>query len=197
MTRPLACIVEGHGEIEAVPILVRRIQESSPGLLQPIVRAREILRVRRSSLLHRPGELERSVELCARRVGAGGALLIVLDADDDLPCELGPSLLGRATKARSDLRIGVAVATREFEAWFLTAASSLAGCGGLPSELAPPPTPESIRDAKGWLGERRGTPYKPIVDQPKLAARMDLVAARRGSPSFDKFCREVERILAP
>jgi hypothetical protein len=90
------------------------------------------------------------------------------------------------------------LAVKEFEAWFLAAAPSLAGKRGLPDNLEPPADPEQIRDAKGWLQKRRTDrlAYAPTVDQPALAAVVDLAQVRARSSSFDKLWREVERLLA-
>ncbi len=83
----IACIVEGHGEVEAVPILIRRIVERiDPSLF---VRIQRPLRITRSQLL-RPRELERAIELAARQVGPQGGILVLIDSDDDCPAELGP-----------------------------------------------------------------------------------------------------------
>src|SRR5436305_12240010 len=115
----LAYIVEGDGDLQAVPIAIRKIvQEINPGLGLKI----HPLRVPRNKLV-KPGELERSIELAARRAGSGGAILVVLDSDDDCPAALGPELLARARKIRSDLPISVVLAKREFEAWCLASAS--------------------------------------------------------------------------
>ena len=84
------------------------------------------------------GELERAVELAARKIGGQGAIFILLDSDDDCPAQLGPALLCRALEVRSDLPIAVVLAKHEFEAWFLAAAESLRGYKGLKNDLAPP-----------------------------------------------------------
>ncbi len=90
----------------------------------------------------------------------------------------------------------VVIAKCEFEAWFLAAAESLWGRRGLPSTLAPPPDPESVRDAKRWRGERMapGRTYAPPRDQAALASVFDLDVARQAD-SFDKCYREVVRLL--
>ncbi len=193
MLGSLACIVEGDGEVAAVPIAIRRIiQWVDPSL---IVNIHYPIRVSRPKLV-KPGELERTVDFAARRAGKSGAVLIVLDSDDDCPASLGPELLGRARKARSDLPISVVLAKREFEGWFLASAESLRGLRGLAADLAPPPDPESIRGAKAWLTARMiaGRSYKETVDQPALAALFDLQQART-APSFDKFFRDVVAIV--
>jgi hypothetical protein len=105
-------------------------------------------------------------------------------------------LVRRARAARADRAIGVVLAMREYEAWFLAAAASLRGQRGLPDDLAPPAAPESLRDAKGWLNERMSLGYKPTIDQPALTAVFDLDQART-APSFDKLVRELMRLLLP
>lgn len=122
MTVRLGCIVEGHGEQESIRVLVKRLSSVlHPGIH---VEVPIVLRVSRSRVI-KPGELERSVELAARRVGPAGPLLILMDSDDDCPAQLGPDLLRRARSARSDRKISVVLAKREFEAWFLASALSL------------------------------------------------------------------------
>jgi hypothetical protein len=189
----IACVVEGHGDASAVPILLRRLgQAIDPGLSIVVDRP---MRVPKSKLV-KSGELERAVEFSARKTSGLGAVLVVVDADDDCPATLGPELLSRARAARSDIPLSVVLAKREYEAWFLAAADSLRGKRGLPQDLAPPDDPESIRDAKGWLSRKmqRGQRYAETLDQPALTAIFDLAAARMAD-SFAKFCRDVDRLL--
>jgi hypothetical protein len=188
----ISCIVEGHGEVQAVPILLRRLRD----LLAPEVQL-EVgvpIRVPRSNLAKQE-DLKRYVTLAASQAGEDGGVLVLLDADDDLPCELGPRLLKYAKEARSDRRIRVVAAMREFEAWFLAAAESLRGRRDLPADLTAPADPEAIRDAKGWLTRHMvGRSYRETIDQPALTAMFDIPSARR-SKSFDKLCRDVESLL--
>ena len=189
----IGCIVEGHGEVAAVPILIRRVVESLyPELLVDTPRP---IRVSRSQVV-KAGELERAVELAARNIRGHGAIFILFDSDDDCPAQLGPELLCRASEARSDLPIAVVLAKCEFEAWFLAAAESLQGQRGLNGNLQPPNNPEAISGAKEWLSQRmEGTgAYSPTVDQPKLTARFDLDQARHAD-SFDKCYRDIVRLL--
>lgn len=187
----IGLLVEGHGEVAAAPLLVRRIaaQLSLPCIV------RSVHREPRTALL-KDGGLERAVTLLTHKVGVDGAVLVLLDADDDLPCKLAPLLLSRAQRARPDRRIGMVLAEREYEAWFLAAAASLRGQRGLPDDLAPPPSFTVLRDAKGWLNRRMPRGYSPTVDQPALTAVFDLGQAR-GAASFDKLIRELTRLLTP
>jgi len=66
----------------------------------------------------------------------------------------------------------------------------------LPASLAAADDPEAIRGAKEWLRDRHSCArYSETVDQPALTAIFDIQLARKRSPSFDKFYREVERCL--
>jgi hypothetical protein len=123
-------------------------------------------------------------------------VLVLVDSDDDCPAELGPGLLERARKARSDVPIGMVLAKREFEAWFLASAESLRGKRGLAQDLTAPSDPETVRDAKGWLSDRMttGRRYRETLDQPALSADFDFVQAR-AADSFDKCYREIAQLL--
>jgi hypothetical protein len=189
----IAAIVEGHGECEAVPILVRRIAHVLvPGLV-PCVHP--VIRIPASKLI-KQGEIERAIELAVRKNAGQGGILVLLDCDDGCPAETGPALLQRAVKARPDIPISVVLAKREFEAWFLAAAESLRRKRGLPADLVGPANPESIRGAKEWLTDRMppSLAYSESSDQPALASVFDINAARRAD-SFDKCYREVSKLL--
>ena len=188
----IGCVVEGHGECESVPILVRRIAgQFDPGLAVQIPHP---VRVTKSELL-KAGELERAVELAAISVGGNGGILVILDSDDDCPAELAPELLARTQSARSDLPSAVVLPSKEFESWFLAAAQSLCGHGRFPEDLESPAHPEAIRGAKEWLNKRvRDGAYSATVDQASLTGVFSFDLARR-APSFDKCYREVIRLL--
>lgn len=190
----VACIVEGHGEVQAVPVLLRRLASTLAPTLP--FQVEQPIRITKSKLLQ-TGELERAVELAARKVGGAGAILILLDSDEHCPAELGPDLLRRASAARSDVSVSVVLAKQEFEAWFLAAAESLRGRRGLRDDLGPPGDPEGIRGAKEWLtAHMAGSQhYVETLDQPALAAVFDLEAAR-SADSFDKCWRELDRLIA-
>ncbi len=186
----IACIVEGHGEVEAVPILVRRLAEAWNPALQ--LRLPQPQRVPRTKII-KSNELERAVQLAALKAGSAGGVLVLLDADNDCPARLGPELLERAQRARSDTPISIVLAKIEFEAWFLAAAASLRGLRGLRDDLEAPPDPEAVKGAKEWLSTRMNGSriYSETLDQPALSRLFALDAARHGAPSFDKYEREV------
>src|SRR5690349_12666369 len=117
----IATVVEGHGEVESVPILLRRLAaEWDPTIgfqtFSPV-------RISRSKIV-KPGELERAVKLASFKAEACG-VLVIIDADDDCPAQLGPQLLTRAKVVVED--VAVIIAKAEFESWLIAAAPSIAG----------------------------------------------------------------------
>ena len=189
----LGVIVEGHGDAAALPILIQRLvaRHQIPGHIE-ILRP---FRVPRSKLVKRQ-EIARAVEFVARQAGVEGPILIVADADDDCPAELGPTLAALAREARSDRHIGVVLAEREFETWFVASVTSLAGQRGLPADLERPNNPEALRGSKEWLSARMPTGYSETLDQPAFAALMDLDQAMRVR-SFARLARMLEKLLSP
>ncbi|MGY0196659.1 DUF4276 family protein [Leptothrix sp. BB-4] len=186
-------IVEGDGEVLALPVLLRRIaRQFTPHCAMDVLRP---IRVHRMTLLNRPDEFERYLRLAANYCGSDDLILILLDADDDCPVTLAASLRSQAERVLPHRRVAVVLANREFEAWFIAAADSLVeviGLSLLPDDQKVPS--DSPRDAKGWLGKRMGPRrYHPISDQATFARHIDLQMARERSRSFRKLCDDWER----
>lgn len=187
-------IVEGHGEREAVPLLVMRIA----GLQAVYPLVNPPVRVKVGSFLNDTDYFTRYVTLAAAKVAqstSGGFVIILLDCEDNCPGTLGPDLLARARAVRSDIDYLVFLAYREYETWFLAAAESLRGLSGLPVDLEPPLTPESLRDAKGWLGGKMPGGYDPLEHQASFTKQMDLVAAQK-IPSFRRLYEKLTTQLS-
>jgi hypothetical protein len=193
MSLAILPIVEGHSEAEAAPVLLRRLLLR---LERPEIQIARPFRVPRLKMV-RPGEIERAVIQGIRDRQDIGAVLVILDADDDDPLHLEASLLERCRKA-SHLPSAVVAPCREFEAWFLGSKDSLRGVCGIRQTANAPDGPETIRDAKGRLTSNmdEGRRYLEIDDQPVLAARMDLDLVLRRCLSFQRLTSELERILA-
>jgi Domain of unknown function (DUF4276) len=191
VTIKVSAIVEGDGEVHALPILLRRIAqwrtpECPVQILPPI-------RVPRMSLVNRPQEFSRHLQLAASKCGESGWILVLLDADDDCPKTLGEQLRERAQQVVPHRQVAVVLANREYEAWFIAAAASLDGHRGL--RISPEDAEadaEHPRNAKGWLALRKPdrSGYHPVTDQPALSARMDLQMAFDRSRSFRKLCSD-------
>src|SRR5829696_9022736 len=88
-------VVEGQSEVLAFGELLRRLlyrlEVYDVTVAQPF-------RVPRSRVV-REGEVERAVRMAVAARDGATAVLVVLDADDDCPARLGPSLLARCRRA--------------------------------------------------------------------------------------------------
>jgi hypothetical protein len=192
LTRRIVPIVEGHGEVEAVPILLRRLLQAfgRDDLLNEIHHPQR----KKRYLIVKNGQLEKEIHRASLLPGCK-AIIVLLDCDEDCAAELGPSLSLRARQARSDLHIEVVIAVREYESWLIGGASSLAGKGGLPADLQPHGDPESVTNPKAWLDSQMGQrAYLETDDQPALTSEFNICAAYRRSASFRHFCKAVKRI---
>jgi len=192
-------IVEGDGDAGATPILLRRIWTELLGgeyleVLKPYTGKRQ--------KVVQPSELARILDLAVSKLRPESddpaMILILLDADDDPSCILGPKLLDQARRIRGDADISCVIADVDFETWFVAAAASLTRFLNLPADSDLPETPEQSRQGKGkgWI-KGRYPRYSPTVDQPRMTAAMDLHLCRQRSPSFDELCRELEKRLQP
>lgn len=192
-------IVEGHGEQHAVPLLLRRFAREVFG--NHAVQILPPHRIARGKLVKTGAtDLERAAELGRRKLLTSYrqvAMLLLLDADEDCPAELGPALLRRLMAAAGGVPIAVVLAKRELEAWFLAAAHSLRRHKRGSDEAASPADPESVPHAKAYLQERLlipGARCSEVVDQPAFTAVFDLHEARQ-VPSFDKLWRDLGRLF--
>ncbi len=190
----IAAIVEGHGETEAIPVLLQRYAREV-GVSERL-RVHPVIRIPASKLL-KPAELERTIDLAARKLGGIGGILVLLDCEDDCPKSLAPRLIKRMSMVRSDIPKSLVLAHREYEAWFLGSASSIAGCRGLSPDLQTHSNPETVRGCKEWLSDQmaRGRSYSEVDDQVELTRVFDLKAAKSNCPSFDKCDRELTKLL--
>jgi hypothetical protein len=184
-------IVEGFAEVQSLPVLLRRLLQQLSAAHVDVARP---FRVKRH-LVVKEGELERAVAQAVRTRPGTAAVLLVLDADDDCPAELGPSLLARC---RSVCRepVSVVLACRELEAWFLAGKESLRGVRGIRADAEPPERPEAIRGAKECLSRNmEARRYLGVDDQAALMAGLDVDLARQRSPSLDRLVRAVQYLV--
>jgi hypothetical protein len=196
MTPPtIAAIVEGFGEVTALPPLLHRIAHTM-GLYDLYVP--RPFRVNRTSILNEHGVNETALaETLDLLVGYlpsrdRGAILILLDSDEQDPLTWEPQLLAAAHRARPDVQIGAAMATRQYENWFLASLATLASEQG----VTPPREPEQMADAKTFLREHvlSGDRYIERHHHKRFTRMMDLELAAR-CPSFVRFRETAERLL--
>ena len=192
MSLSIAAIVEGHAEVESVPLLLRRIFAQ---LGVSDIQVARPFRVKRNRVV-KAGELERAISQTIRDRAEVRGIMVLIDSDDDCPAELGPQLLDRA-KTTTPIPVSVVLANREFECWFLGSKASLRGIRGIIDNATAPLNPETIRGAKEHLTRNmtRGRRYLEVDDQATFADKFHLDEARKSCPSFDKCFREAERLV--
>jgi hypothetical protein len=173
----VASIVEGHGEVLAVPLLLRGIR---PEWLFP-----RPIRVSRQRIV-KQDELEHYVHIARATIAEhrnGGAILLILDADDECPKDFAPRLLDRIVNAAPGVRAGVVLAKRMFESWLIA--------GRAVADLPVPADPEAIHNPAERIKAVIGR-YRKTADQPRLTARIDMDAAKHASRSFRKLLTTIE-----
>jgi hypothetical protein len=177
----VAPIVGGHGDREAVALLVRRIAHERLHLYD--VKVAPAFRLPRTQMVDQR-LLYRAAMLQAHRVsdaGAGGGVLVVADADDDCPVELAQRMRGHLVGL--DTSVAVVVAQREYEAWLLAGLPSLRR-HGLVRDAGEYGEPEKVRAAKSALSDRLTEPYRETIHQASLTGSVSLAACAERSRSF-------------
>lgn len=186
----VACIVEGDGEVAAVPVLLRKVTQWKTPTAH--LKIQTPIRVHKDRFLNKEDEFRRHLLLAAAKAGDGGLVVVLLDADDDCPASKGKEVLENARKIISHRRVAVVLANREYEAWLIAGAASLVGRRGFkcaPTDLLV--EAEVPRNAKGWIAERLPSrSYHESTDQPALTAMLDLELVHARSRSFRKLCSE-------
>ncbi len=170
-------IVEGYGDVEAVPILLRRLSGEIGAHKLTFGRPQ---RRPRAELVDKD-RLQGFIGTVSRQDCSG--ILIVFDADDEgCPPELAGRIRDWVKESRPNMPCEVVLAVREYEAWLL------AGIRGISPEAIDHDSPEMPRDPKRVLGERLGFRYKETSHQPSLSHQFDL-------PSAIKRCRSFRRMV--
>ena len=182
-------IVEGHGDVKAVPVLLRRLVDAAQAWES--IRIDRPIRRKRSQLVDQDA-LRKSVRLAGLR---GDAVLVIFDSDDDCPVEIAAQVQEWAVAEAGHLACEVVLANREYEAWFLAAVESLREHHGVKDDAVSHPHPESPRGAKGVLEAKMHIGYSETTHQPAFSAMFCLSAAYAGCRSFRKLVGSFGRLV--
>jgi hypothetical protein len=186
-------IVEGEGDLAAVPALLRHVLNANNRFDVELLRP------------HRRGEwpsvkrqFDRYFQVAALE---GSPILWVMDFDCDECHSVDDErawAMREAQRINPDVPLEVCFMVLEFESLFLADEATVRKVfSDIPAHVAFPTDPERVRDAKGWLSTARptGAAYKPTIHQARLAAQVDIQALRQKSPSFCRFEESVLRLV--
>lgn len=186
-------VVEGDGEVAAVPALLYRLFEEA-GHVGWFVDDKRVMKVGSLASFHR----RLDDYLSYLRIEAPDAVLLLFDLDDGCPCLEARSLAEQVRGAQLPFPIAVVLAHREYEAWFLASMEHIClRVPVLPDELHYDGDPEALRDAKGWISAQMepGKAYKPTTDQKRFTSLLDLGTVRGRSRSFRRLCDAVGELV--
>src|SRR5687768_7727759 len=116
----IGLIVEGRGEREAAPLLLRAHLYAT-GEYRDLLGAPVVCHGRDKAL--RQAGVEGFVATAAGRPGCVG-VIVILDSDDDHACELGPQILERAV-AITPKPVLVCLSEPSFEEWIVASAETM------------------------------------------------------------------------
>ena len=186
-------IVEGQGEVAAVPVLLRRLLHDHAACFEMEVGTP----IRRTQSQFRSKEAVQTAVRLAKLQPQCAAVLLLFDGEDDCPKELAATIRAWALEAAAGTPCEVVIAYREYETWFVAALESLRGKYGIRDDAAAPGNPESRRDAKGWLEDFMPATraYSETGDQPSMSKIFDMALAHRRNRSFRKLVKSIGDLL--
>lgn len=188
-------IVEGDGEVEAVPILMRRYLA---------IKRRWDLQIARPKNAHgcgnltKIGGLERFIELAFRERNCSG-VLVLMDADSEEACpvKLAADFVSRIHAHGARYPTAVVFARREYEAWFVASLSTIAGASGVSPEAVFEGEVEDLVGPKQWVSRNfpRDRIYKETEDQAPMTDLIDFCVAATKSRSFRRFTNAMHDLI--
>lgn len=194
MSQRILPIVEGDGDVLAVPLLVRRILQAHHRFDVEVLPPHK-----RGELPKVKADFPRIFQVAAKEQAG---ILCVLDFDcaqcfDALKDER--ALQQQAQEINPLIAFAACLIVKEFESLFLwDEISTRKVLPHIQKHTVFPANPEDIRPAKEWLSKSQpsGFAYKPTAHQAKLAAAINLDVLRALSPSYQRLEAAVLK-LAP
>lgn len=185
-------IVEGPGDVDAIPLLIRRVlYEWEIFDVQTSPHPKTNVEIKK---LRRTGELERYVEYAARE---GDGVLIALDCEDFCPVDIAKEFYHRLLQLKIEKRVAIMLFRSEFESMFFWSIEEIVEkypeFNWVEDKVRNFKASEDIRDAKGMISGlmASGKAYKPTRHQAKFSSVIDLQKTRDHSRSF----RHLESVL--
>ncbi len=191
-------VVEGPGDREAAPVLLRKV------LAERLTR--HDITIKRPKSANGKPRLVRDLERFLRYAVVErdcGAILVLLDADDECPKQEVARLAKRAAALGLQVPVAIVYAKHEYETWFIASLDSPSGEQirnrlVLPAATSFTGDVEEKSGAKSWLTHHMpaAKAYKPTTDQAALSQFIHLDHTHDRSRSFRRLCHAVEELVA-
>ncbi len=199
-------IVEGDGEVAALPLLLRRLLYDVYQIYD--VNIARPKNARGCGNLTAPDQIERFVAYASLEPECDG-ILVLIDNDavrgliegnvlnEDCAPALAHYLAERIQAMHLAKPVAVVVARWEYEAWFLASLETVGAVVGVSKGTAFEGDVEAERNAKGWIGRRLppGQKYSETRDQVRMTACLDLELAAQRSRSFRRLKHALEQLV--
>lgn len=193
-------IVEGHGEVKAVPEIIRRIAFE---LNYPIdCNVLQSYRLSRGKIIRFGDDLDKVIRLGELKIQSAdgiGGVLVIIDSDDDCPFDLYSSFILFKNARTFQVPVCFVSAKMEYEAWFISCAEQMRAHRTVRDDAESHPDPENVRDAKGYFNREiliDGVNYSETIDQVKYSSIIDISCVYDKCRSFKKIYKEVDEILS-
>ena len=171
---PFYVLVEGHGEVDAVPVLLSRLGRHL-GVHVPWAAARRWKNIH----LWDPGQLGRGgllrgLEFLRYKPNVGG-VLVLRDEDDECPRRTAPGISALIADLDLPFRTAVTLLHPEYEVLFLPCMHRMQDLGFPAHTRWDGSNWEARRDVKRWLSGQlpSGRIYKPATDQEPMTRHID------------------------
>lgn len=183
----LGLVVEGDGEVAALPILIRRHLHENRSIYDIEVAKPKNSKGRGN--LEAPGGVERYAQHAALPSDICG-VLVLCDSDDDPVCQFGPEIGRRAENAVPTKPVIATLAVAEFENWIVASSETL---GGEP--LSDDPDYENLSAEAIIRAWRFPRSYVKPLHQPGYAQKLDFDLVRSRCPSFARLLRCIDELI--
>ncbi len=189
-------VVEGPGDLVALPQLAGRIlqqMQTPPGIIVAQGKSRVVMTKGRSNLEANPEKFLKH----AQNKPDCGAILVLLDADNDCPVTEFQDMSKRCGRSGVTVPVQVVYAHPEYETWFLASLNTIRGLHGIPESATFIGEAEYITDPKKWLSDQMptGRVYKETTHQAPLSSAINLSLAYENSRSFRRLSHALEQLV--
>lgn len=188
-------IVEGDGDAAALPELLERILKERHRRYDVLVAQGKTRVVKAKGRQKLEKQLDKFLKH-AQNKPMCGAILILVDADDDCPVTFAKQLSQLCHQIGTRCPVQIVCARRSYESWFLASLDTIKGHHGISETATLLEDPEQVSNPKQWLSDQMpsGKAYKETIHQVSLSRIIDLDLAYQNSRSFRRLCHALEQL---